>query len=116
MHRIFVYGTLKRGDCRHGALAGQKFLGDRRTAPRYRIYNVGTYPGLVDDASSGLSIQGELWEVDDVCLALLDEVEGVAEQQYQRRLIELDPREEVPAEAYFYLPNVAGYPDCGERW
>ena len=27
MPLVFVYGTLKRGDCRHRFLAGSKFLG-----------------------------------------------------------------------------------------
>lgn len=120
-HWIFVYGTLKRGLCRAHFLTGQRFWGEARTLPRYRMYNCGTYPGLKPAPGDGLSIVGELWQVDSECLARLDQEEGVAEGLYVRRSIELAPasREPLPdslIEAYFYLPGVAGFPDCGECW
>jgi len=113
---IFVYGTLMRGDTRHRALAGQKFLGDATTSPRYRMYNVGTYPALVE-SPEGLAIEGELWNVDEACLARLDDIEGVSEGLYARRAIKLQPPFEAsPAEAYFYLESIVGMADCGARW
>ena len=120
-HSIFVYGTLKRGLCRAHFLAGQHFWGEARTLPRYRMYDCGTYPGLKRSADDGLSIIGELWQVDDECLARLDREEGVAEGLYVRRTIELEPPASQslpgsPIEAYFYVPGIAGYPDCGDCW
>src|SRR2546421_721985 len=51
---LFVYGTLKRGGCRHGPLAGQRYRGETHTRPRYALYDLGDYPGLTatseDDA------------------------------------------------------------------
>lgn len=119
MPLIFVYGTLKRGDVRSGALAGERFLGEVRTRPLYRLYDCGDYPGLMSApaGSLGTAIAGELYEVSPACLERLDEVEGVAERLYERRQIELDaaPFAE-PVEAYFYLLPVAGLADCGPRW
>ncbi len=120
-HWIFVYGTLKRGLCRAGFLAGQHFWGEARTLPRYRMYNCGTYPGLKLSAENGLSIIGELWQVDDECLARRDREEGVADGLYVRHAIELahtsgEPLPDLLIEAYFYVPGVAGYPDCGDCW
>lgn len=113
---IFVYGTLMRGDCRHGALAGQTFLGAVKTVPRYRMYDVGTYPALVE-SPDGLAIEGELWSVDDACLGRLDEVEGVAEGLYARRSIKLQaPFEGTAVQAYLFLKNTSGMSDCGPRW
>lgn len=113
---LFVYGTLMRGECRHGALAGQKFLGDAKTAPRYRLYDVGTYPALVK-SPGGLAIEGELWSVDDACLARLDDVEGVPKGLYVRRPIKLQPPfEGTAAQAYFFLKCTNGMADCGRRW
>jgi gamma-glutamylcyclotransferase (GGCT)/AIG2-like uncharacterized protein YtfP len=113
---IFVYGTLMRGDCRHGALDGQKFLGEAKTVSRYRMYDVGTYPALVK-SPGGLEIEGELWSVDDSCLARLDDVEGVPEGLYTRRPIRLQPPfEGVAAQAYFFLKSTTGMADCGTRW
>src|SRR5207248_3399857 len=76
--RLFVYGTLKRGGCRHRLLAGQRFLGETRTRPRYALFDLGAYPGLVPEAE-GESVHGELYEVDAGLLAVLDEEEGAPE-------------------------------------
>ena len=111
MPTVFVYGTLKRGDCRHHALANQRFLGDATTKPRYRLYDLGDYPALIicDD---GAEISGELYEVDDACLARLDIIEGVAEQLYQRSTVDLQtPWHEKPTLTYLYQHPVGGYPE-----
>jgi len=119
-HFIFVYGTLKRGLCRAPFLAGQQFVGEVRTLPRYRMFDCGSYPGLRPALHDGLSIIGELWSVDAECLARLDLEEGVAGGLYARRMIELAAplagELTTTCEAYFYLPGVEGYPDCGESW
>ncbi len=117
---IFVYGTLQRGCCRAQFLVGQTFLGQARTQPKYRMFNCGTYPGL-KLASDGLSIRGELWSVDEACLARLDREEGIDTGLYSRSLIELTTSwpESVPAapvEAYFYCGSVSKFPDCGDQW
>jgi gamma-glutamylaminecyclotransferase len=72
---LFVYGTLKRGGCRHGPLAGQRFLGEAHTAPQYRLYDLGSYPGLVRAEDGGV-VHGELYEVDRELVPLLDRLEG----------------------------------------
>ena len=116
---LFVYGTLKRGDVRAPLLDGQRFLGEARTAPRYRLFNTGTYPALVQAGPlglEGLAITGELWGVDAACLSRLDEEEGVDEGLYARRTIVLIDREQEAVQSYFYPPPVAGMPDCGDSW
>lgn len=113
---LFIYGTLKRGDCRHSALAGQTFRGEASTESGYRLYNIGSYPGLVE-SPTGLAVEGELWEVDAACLARLDEVEGVAEGLYERRTIRLaEPLGDLNVQSYFFLKNTAGLADCGPCW
>lgn len=114
--RIFVYGTLKRGFCRHQFLKGERFLGEVRTAPRYRMFNIGTYPGLVEDPENGRSILGELYDVSPQGVEGLDVVEAVDEGEYLRRPIQLDPPDVEPVEAYFYQLPVEHLPDCGECW
>lgn len=115
---LFVYGTLKRGEVRAPLLAGQRYLGEAKTLPNYRLFNTGDYPALVEAQPlglQGLSIVGELWSVDDRCLARLDEEEGVEEGLYKRRKILLY-QPVVEAQSYYYLPATAGMPDCGDRW
>lgn len=114
-HLIFVYGTLKRGHERHFALARQRFLAHARTLPRYRMVNLGTYPALTEGGTT--AIAGELWEVDPTCLALLDEIEGVADAEYRRdRILLSPPHDGLIAEAYFYCTDVSALPDHGEVW
>ncbi len=115
---LFIYGTLKRGDVRAPLLAGQAFLGEVRTAPRYRLFNTGSYPAMVEAEAlglPGLAVVGELWAVDAEGLVRLDEEEAVDEGLYKRRMIEMaDHRAEV--QAYLYLQSVEGMPDCGDCW
>ena len=114
--QLFIYGTLKRGLCRHASIASQTFLGDVQTEPLYRMYNVGTYPGLVR-AENGLAIEGELWEVDEACLKMLDEIEDVARGLYLRQRVKLAPPHAGDhVEAYILQQGVATLTDCGPRW
>lgn len=119
---VFVYGSLKRGYALNHLLEGQRFLGTARTRPLYRIFDLGSYPGLVD-WPDGLSIHGELYGIDEPCLGRLDDAEGVAEGLYARRPISLEPStlpesvsRDVIIQAWFWLHSVLGKADCGKRW
>ena len=109
MQIVFVYGTLKRGFCRESALSAQKFLGTARTAPAYRLFDLGSYPGLVP-SNDGASIDGELYEVDELCLAELDDIEGVNQGLYGRESVKLlAPWSNDSALTYIYLQSTDGY-------
>lgn len=98
---IFVYGTLKRGQPMHRLLHNQRFCGTYQSEPGYSILNLGAYPGLIEDPHSKDTIHGEVYEVDQPCLATLDEYEGVNEHLFERRTIKLKGwNNEV--QAYFY--------------
>ncbi len=113
---IFVYGSLKRGFKLNPILQTQNFVGEAQTEACYRIFDLGEYPGIVD-AENGLSIHGEIYQIDQQCLRQLDEVEGVSEGIYERRQILLkSPWEQSAAQAWFYLGTTNGLQDCGIRW
>ncbi len=115
-NRTFVYGTLKRGGTLHHHLQTQTFVGLARTARPGRLYKLGWYPGLVED-SSGQAIEGEVWDVDDATLTILDDVEGVADGLYERQSVPLlPPFDTDDVVTYFYLGDVAGLSDCGTCW
>ncbi|RLS54585.1 MAG: gamma-glutamylcyclotransferase [Planctomycetota bacterium] len=114
--RLFVYGTLKRGHCREAFLQEQQFLGPAQTLPLYRMYDCGSYPGLVDRPTDGVSLQGELWEVTSECLAILDRVEELDSGLYDRHAIQLTGPVDIPVQAYFYQGVVTGLSDCGPCW
>lgn len=117
VRRIFVYGTLKRGLTNHSYLVGQKFVSVARTQRVYRLYDLGGYPGMVPAPDDGLSIEGEIWEIDDACLLRLDKLEDIDGGEYERVIIALGaPFEHEPIEGYIYLRDVGGRRDAGSRW
>lgn len=63
---LFVNGTLMRGLALHANLDGAEFLGEARTAPRYRIYSIGdVHPGMFEVADGGISVPGEMYRLPD---------------------------------------------------
>jgi len=85
---LFVYGSLKRGECNHALIADQRYLGPAMTAAKYRVVDLGQYPGLVKDERNGVSIRGELFKVSECSIAELDDFEGSPEH-YKREPIEV---------------------------
>ncbi|UDM51796.1 gamma-glutamylcyclotransferase [Cupriavidus sp. MP-37] len=81
MPRVFVYGTLRAGEVndlnaaarRHG-IAAPTLLGTAAVAGR--LYDFGTYPGLVPDAGGG-PVVGDIYEIAEALLPVLDEIEEV---------------------------------------
>lgn len=117
MHRLFVYGTLKR-DCKnHRHLAGQTYVGEARTAPGFRLHDLGDYPGMTADPADREGVTGEVWDVDADALARLDEFEGVAEGFYRRAPVALRaPFDRDEVHAYLYARPVEGRPRLGPTW
>ncbi len=66
---LFVNGTLMRGLKLHANMGASQFLGEYRTAPRYRVHTINdVHPGmyrLEDGEVGGASIWGELYLVED---------------------------------------------------
>lgn len=94
MHRVFVYGSLKRGFRHHDQLAGARFVREARTAPHYALVVDGDYPALVEGGAT--SVAGEVFDVSAAHLAELDGFEEVPDL-YVRAEIELDDGERVLA-------------------
>lgn len=83
---LFVYGSLRRRGRHHAELAGARFVGEAQTSPGYALTELGEYLALVAEAGGKTSVEGELFEVADVCLPALDDFEG---QGYERRKVGL---------------------------
>jgi gamma-glutamylcyclotransferase (GGCT)/AIG2-like uncharacterized protein YtfP len=116
MTLVFVYGTLKRGGVNHAWIEAQQFVAEARTVPAYRMYDLGGYPGMVRSAD-GISIQGEIWNVDEAGLAQLDVLEDTAGGEYERVVVPLEGEQATQrVEGYIYLRRVAGKRDLGPCW
>jgi gamma-glutamylaminecyclotransferase len=91
-HRVFVYGSLKRGCSNHHYLREAKFIGPFVTVPRYRMLESAVpifFPVLLPDPQ-GRQVAGEVYQVDDKTLAALDGLERIATGAYTREMIELN--------------------------
>lgn len=111
---LFVYGTLKRGLRNHHLMAGQEFLGEAIAEPRYRVLDLGPYPGLVVDEAAGLAVAGELWAVSPECLAALDAFEEVP-GPFIRAEVQLAGQGD-GAQAYFWNRQIPAETASGDRW
>jgi gamma-glutamylcyclotransferase (GGCT)/AIG2-like uncharacterized protein YtfP len=117
MTELFVYGTLKTGGSNHSFMAGQSCSGIATTVPGYTLHELTGYPGLVACAEDSAGVSGEVWLVDDECLARLDLLEGTGEGLYLRAPITLTGEfAGRQVETYYYLGSITGRRRLGSLW
>jgi gamma-glutamylcyclotransferase (GGCT)/AIG2-like uncharacterized protein YtfP len=75
--RLFVYGTLRRGEVGHALLGGARLLGEATTEPAFTLLDMGEYPAIVEGGTT--AVAGELYEVGEAVLRELDRYEDVPE-------------------------------------
>jgi gamma-glutamylaminecyclotransferase len=94
MITLFVYGTLKRGFPLHeSGLTGARFMGPYRTVNNYPLYVAGPWftPMMLDEPGVGMRVEGELYEIEDDRLPLLDVMEHIGEPGNVRLVIAIEP-------------------------
>jgi len=107
MHRVFVYGTLKRGFRNHHFLERARFVGEAHTVAAYRMLD-GRFPVLRDSGPDRSPVSGEVYEIDAPTLIALDDLESVSTGMYDR--IEIDVvLSERTSRAFIYI-------GCGDYW
>jgi gamma-glutamylcyclotransferase (GGCT)/AIG2-like uncharacterized protein YtfP len=103
MNKVFVYGTLRyRGSRSITTLGDTYYVGGAITKPDWQLWDLGQFPALVPGGQD--IIVGEVWEVDDELMRVLDQIEGYP-TLYRRQLIETD-RGTVWA---YYMPDPEQY-------
>lgn len=123
MHRLFAFGTLKRGFQSHNLISAARFAGDAVSArPAYTLVAVPWdgrrpgefFPGLMNNGNG--YIKGEIYEdIDDALLARLDEFEETG-TDYEREMIDL--ADGTQAWTYIFvnranLPTIKKHPQIG---
>jgi gamma-glutamylaminecyclotransferase len=110
LHRVFVYGTLKKGfPNNEHYMTSARFVGKYCTLEKYPLVLFGNryVPGMLDCPGEGHHIEGELFEVNDKNLARIDLLEGTHESDgYRRQSIavkSMDKIEPNQIQAYAYL-------------
>lgn len=112
MPYLFAYGSLRYGFELHGLLKNSRFVGLAFTEG-YKMYDVGSYPGVVK--GEGV-IYGEVYEIDDETLSILDKVEdyrGRPDDLYIREKVKVyfDDRRKYSlsdVNIYVYNQDIAG--------
>ncbi|KAJ0009374.1 hypothetical protein NQD34_001076 [Periophthalmus magnuspinnatus] len=99
MARVFVYGTLKKGQPNYYRMfdtsnGKTEFLGTAKTVKKFPLVIAGIYnvPYLLNIPGQGNQIHGEIYKVDEKMLEFLDDFEGVP-THYQRTLNTLEVKE-----------------------
>jgi len=71
---LFVNGTLMRGLVLHGNLQGAEFIAEMKTAPKYRMHDIGgVHPGMYEVEKDGVAVSGELYTLPiDVLLRVIE--------------------------------------------
>ena len=72
-YNVFAYGTLRRGFANHALLSHARFVGVGKTKGRYALY-VSVIPYAIRDEQVA-HLRGEVYEVDEATLDVLDELE-----------------------------------------
>jgi len=99
-HKVFVYGTLRKGLENHSQLENAKFLGLAKTKEKYKL-TASSIP-FVSKSEKISHIIGEVYEVDDRLLEKLDIFEDHPDW-YKREKIKviLENGKEIDAWIYF---------------
>jgi gamma-glutamylcyclotransferase (GGCT)/AIG2-like uncharacterized protein YtfP len=110
-HRVFVYGTLRRGQRNHALLETSRFIGEAATLRTYWMITTGAFPVVLDAVPADfggppLVIAGEIYHVDDAVLEQLDRLERKG-QAYDRKLTDVDEAGR-KVQAHIYI-GVADY-------
>jgi gamma-glutamylaminecyclotransferase len=93
--RLFVYGSLLRGERDHALLEGASFVGEARTAPSYTLVDLGPYAALLENGR--VSVAGQLYLIDKKQRFAID-VKRECPVLFQRILVRLD--DDTTAETY----------------
>jgi gamma-glutamylcyclotransferase (GGCT)/AIG2-like uncharacterized protein YtfP len=100
MVKLFVYGTLRKGERRNSILKGSQFIGYAK-AKGFLLYKIEDFPGMVEGDGE---VVGEVYEIPESLLKELDWIERVPDL-FRRELIEVMLEDGQVVSAYAYIYN-----------
>ena len=90
--KVFIYGTLKRGFALHDkGLGNSEYIGDVVTVEPYPLLIAAPFygPMMLEQPGIGLQVTGELFEVPEDDLPVLDKLEDVGEEGSFRAILKV---------------------------
>ncbi|MFL1461285.1 gamma-glutamylcyclotransferase [Roseococcus sp. DSY-14] len=104
---VFIYGTLKRGFPLHAeGLAGVPVLGPASTAEPHPLVLATDElkPMMFPEPGAGQPVEGELYEVEEARLSLLDRLESMGKPGHLKGVLRVDTPSG-PREAWCYVKS-----------
>ena len=101
-HIVFVYGTLKKGCRLNYMLNTSTYLGEAVTINKYKLHHISGLPMLEKEVEEDY-ITGDVYEVNDKVLQILDKVEGVPDLYVREEIYVMT--ENLFLKAYVYFIN-----------
>ncbi len=101
---LFVYGTLRKGQCNHHFLDRSKFLGNAKTKKKYALYGSGV--PFLSRSRAVSQVIGEVYSVDDATLSRLDLLEGHPDM-YKREQAAVGLQDGTELSAWIYFHDTA---------
>ncbi len=101
--KVFVYGTLLKGNSREHVLKDSHFLG-LDELEGFQMFDLGYYPGII--AKQNNKVKGEVYQINHQVLRELDIIEGVG-QLYNRMTVNLKSGQQ--AYTYVYRNSIEGF-------
>ena len=102
-HRVFVYGTLMKGQRAHHLLEGCTPLGTWHLYG-YAMYNLGNYPGILEQ--EGKSVIGEVYLIPEAFWKAMDEYEEEGTLYHRRTVTVTNGEKQMEVQAYIYAREV----------
>ena len=87
-HRLFVYGTLRKKGGANNLMKLATLIEEDVFAKGLKIYDRGAYPIALNHYSDQEKIVGDIYQLDDKLLQLLDEYEG--DEYYRSKILAFD--------------------------
>ena len=84
MPKVFVYGTLRRGESHAQLLREATFLGRYITEPKFTLCDLDEYPAVISWGTTQIS--GEVYEISDALLQAIDAYEEYPELFSRRQI------------------------------
>ena len=111
--RVFVYGTLMRGERAHDFLNDAVFEGEYLLRG-FAIYDLGRYPGIAP--LEGGAVYGEVYSVVPDMLRQMDEYEEEGSLYHRRTVTVENEGGRLSAFVYVYAHEVPDRPIESGRW
>lgn len=120
--RLFVYGTLKKGNRRNSVLSKANFIGEGYLGAEFTLKQTDAFPGIIQpstgfpvllrkktsDNNDLFSIKGEIFETDMITIRTVDQIENLG-IMYSKEIVPVhrplkeDPRVKELYRCYTYI-------------